>query len=194
MHPISKLGRRCLFPLEKEFLPKLKEWRNAQIEVLRQLKPLTDYDQEKWFQQISEDDKQVLFVIMVSEQKQKKMKLIGYCGIVSIDYKNRRGEISFLVEPGRASDNFLYKKDFLSVLYMLCEYGFGALNLNKIYTETFSFRKKHLSILEEFGFHLDGSLREHHFTSGRYYDSLIHSMLVSEWRKKKGKIKSELEE
>ena len=193
MNPIYKFEQRCLVPLEKEFLPKLKEWRNSQMNILRQLKPLTNYNQEKWYQQLSEDKKQVMFGIMICNEKQG-MKFIGYCGFSGIDSKNNRAELSFLVDPDRTSNDELYKKDFLSALYMLGRYGFEELNLNKIFTETFSFRKKHINILEDFGFHLDGVLREHHFTNGQYYDSLIHSILRLEWEKKQKEVKRDVEE
>ncbi|MFX0163355.1 MAG: GNAT family N-acetyltransferase [Candidatus Hodarchaeota archaeon] len=186
---LYEFNGRYLCPIEKEFLPKLKEWRNLQIKLLRQFKPLTSYDQEKWFEKLSEDENQVLFGIVTVGEKGEKKALIGYCGITNIDFKNRRGEISFLVGPDRADDEKLYREDFLSTLYMLCKYGFEELNLNKLFTETFSFRKNHLKILEEFGFNRDGILRNHHFTCGRHYDSIIHSLLASEWKK----IKNEME-
>lgn len=184
---------RYLCPIEKEFLPKLKEWRNLQIKLLRQFKPLTSYDQEKWFEKLSEDENQVLFGIVTLSEKGEKKVLIGYCGITYIDFKNRRGEISFLVDSDRVNDEKLYKEDFLSTLYMLCKYGFEELNLNKLFTETFSFRKSTIEILEEFGFNRDGILRSHHFTCGQYYDSIVHSLLTSEWKQKRKKIKNELE-
>lgn len=192
-YSLCEFNQRYLFPMEREFLPRLKEWRNSQIQVLRQTRPLTDYDQEKWFQRLSEDTHQAIFAIMIPVEECEGMKLIGYCGITSIDYKSARGELSFLVDPDRASDEELYRKDFLSVLSMLCKYGFEELNLNKIYTETFSFRGRTIVILEEFGFHLDGILREHHFTSGQYYDSLIHSILLSEWKLRQEEIKNAVE-
>ena len=74
---------RYLSPLDKIFLPKLKKWRNLQIEVLRQYKPLTHYDQEKWFEKLSGSENQVLFGIAFSEMDEEKV-LIGYCGITNI--------------------------------------------------------------------------------------------------------------
>ncbi len=162
------------------------------MDVLRQWKPLTEYNQEKWFQQISEDDTQIVFSIMVLDE-QNNMNFIGYCGITNIDFKNRQGEISFLVEPSRVQDKELYREDFLSTLYVLCQYGFGEINLHMLFTETFAFRKDHIKILEDFGFHLDGILREHHFTKGQYHDSLIHSILYDEWLQMKEKMKNVLE-
>ena len=188
---VCEFNKRYLYPLSKEHLSKLKAWRNSQMDILRQWKPLTEYNQEKWFQKISQDNTQVIFAIMI--KKEKNMQLIGYCGITNIDFINRWGEISFLADPIRTQDEELYREDFISVLYMLCQYGFEKINLNKLFTETFSFRKNHIKILEDFGFHLDGILREHKFLNGKYQDSVIHSILHSEWTQIKEKIKDVLE-
>lgn len=173
---------RCLSPLERDYLPKLKEWRNAQVRVLRQFKPLTDFHQERWYSHLKEDKNQALFALMTGTPPE--LSLIGYSGIVHIDYKNRRGELSFLVDPTRAEKKEVYKRDFLASLNMLCRYGFEELNLNKLYSETFEFRQDHIKMLKEFGFHTDGILRQHHFTGGNYYNSVFQSMLLSEWRQK----------
>jgi len=192
-HPIFEFNGRCFFPLEKRHLGKLKEWRNAQMDVLRQWKPLTDYNQEKWFQEVSEAVNQVVFSIVISD-KDDTEKFIGYCGLVNINDINKRAELSFLIEPERASKREIYEQDFTAALGALCEYGFNQLNLNKIFTETFSFRKYHIEILEKFGFKKDGVLREHQYVNGKYRNSIMHSILKSEflekiWRKKCGKIK-----
>lgn len=184
-YPIYERNGRGLFPLEKRYLEKLKEWRNTQMAILRQWKPLTDMDQEKWFERISERKDEVLFSILVSEEIGDE-RLIGYCGLVNIDYISRRGEVSFLVEPSRVSNRELYKDDFTAVLRMLCAYAFCQLNLNKIYTETYVFRKDHIHILEEFGFEKDGILREHQYKNGRYYDSVIHSVIRARYIAKYG--------
>jgi RimJ/RimL family protein N-acetyltransferase len=189
---LYEFNGRYLCSMEKKFLQKLKKWRNLQINVLRQFKPLTNYDQEKWFEGLYQNEKQVLFAIVTFNEKLEKKVLIGYCGITYIDFRNKRGEISFLVKPERANNGKLYREDFLSVLHMLCKYGFQELNLNKLFAETFLFRKKHIEVLEEFGFKPDGVLRGHYFTNGQYYDSIVHSLLVSEWKQKE-KIENELE-
>lgn len=188
---ICNFNKRYLYPLRKGHLSKIQDWRNSQMDVLRQWKPLTEYNQEKWFQQISEDPTQVVFSVMFPNE-QNEMTFVGYCGITNIDFKNRRGEISFLINPERAQNKKLYREDFLATLYMLCQYGFEELNLQKIFTETFAFRKNHISVIEEFGFHFDGSLRKHQFVKNQYYDSIIHSMIYNEWTKRRD-IRNELE-
>jgi len=175
-------NNRFLVPIERTHLAIIQRYRNAQMAVLRQFKPLTEGNQERWFEKISEDPTQAIFGLLV--KKTKDYNFIGYCGLTNIDYRNRRAELSFLVDPKRANNHRLYRADFFAVLEMICQYGFEELNLHKIFTETFSFRKFHIHVLESFGFHFEGILRQHTFTDGKYYDSLLHSILISEWRKK----------
>lgn len=186
---ISVYNGRYIGPLRLEHLALLKDWRNSQMEILRQWKPLTDYNQEKWYKKVSEDETQAIFSIM-TKNKEDCLCFIGYCGIIDINPINKRAEISFLVNPSRANNKELYREDFLSVLYILCQIGFEELNLHKLFTETFSIRKEHIKILEDFGFHKDGSLREHQFIKGKYYDSLIHSILSNEWPTIKKEVKN----
>jgi RimJ/RimL family protein N-acetyltransferase len=179
------LEGRCLKALSHEDLTKIKEWRNSQIEFLRQWKPLTDQNQEEWFHRISKDESQAVFAIKaVIDGKQE---LIGYCALVRIDTINRRAELSFLVDPSRAQDTVLYEKDMRCSLALLCAYGFDQIALHKIFTETFEFRKEHMSILEDFGFRKEGSMRDHQWKKGRFWDSILHSMLEQEWREIRSK-------
>ena len=179
---IGHYNQKYLFPLSYNDLSTIKDWRNSQMEVLRQWKPLTDANQERWYQIVSEDQHLVIFSVMEYSDL-NHLQLIGYCGITNIDYINQRGEISFLVDPNRACNPDLYRTDFSAVLYLLCQYGFDELNFHKIFTETFAFRKDHIRILTEFGFRNDGIMREHQYTKGRYWNSIIHSIIRNEWKK-----------
>ncbi len=177
---VGSYNKRYFFPLSKEDLPYIKDWRNSQMDVLRQWRPLGDWNQENWYRIVSEDDHQVIFSIKECNSN-SVIKLIGYCGITNIDYINRRGEISFLVDPVRTENIDLYRMDFSAVLNNLCQYGFDGLNLHKLFTETFEFRVNHINILEEFGMRRDGIIREHQYINGKYHNSVIHSILQAEW-------------
>ncbi|MBI3631436.1 MAG: GNAT family N-acetyltransferase [Candidatus Staskawiczbacteria bacterium] len=159
-----------LVRLEKSDLAFIKKWRNEQREVLRQNKILSDKDQQVWFKLVQKDKNQKVFSIINSEGE-----LCGYCGITHIDWINKRGELTFLVKTDvqRAE----YRKIFLEMLALLKNYFFSNLSLHKFFAETFSFRKFHISILEEFGFKRGGVLIDHVFKKGRFYNSLIHYIL-----------------
>lgn len=176
--------------IKREHLSKLKDRRNSQMNILRQDKLLTDADQEKWFKLINNDNSQVIFIISELNCKNSN-KLIGYCGIVNIDYENSKGEISFLVDSERINNLPLYREDFLSALYVLCCYGFENISLSTLYTETYLFRKHHIEILEEFGFKQGKILKERKLVDGIYWDSIIHSVLKDEWPKIKERTKDE---
>lgn len=178
--------------MEKEYLSRIKDWRNAQIEVLRQTKLLTDHDQEEWFRRISHDDRQVVFAIKESDTRNDPL-LIGYCGITNIDFQESKGEISFLMDDKRAKNDKLYREDFLSVLYMLCLDGFERFKLDKLYTETYIFRVYHIAILEKFGLQKNGILKDRKIINERHWDSVIHFISNDEWAEIKRRIRSELE-
>lgn len=166
--------------LMKKDLIYLKKWRNSQTLILRQNKKLTNQDQKKWWEKIKKSEKENLFAIINTSEK-----LIGYCGLTNIDKINSRSEISFLLNPEINEKSKRYEKIFTEVIDALCKYNFLKLKMNKIYTETYIFRKKHILIIEKFGFKKEGELREHIFKKSKFYNSLIHSMLKKEYKVKK---------
>ncbi|AFV24567.1 putative ribosomal-protein-serine acetyltransferase [Methanolobus psychrophilus R15] len=157
-------------------LENIKKWRNEQMSILRQWKPLTDRNQEKYWDIIANSNDSVLFSIIDENDR-----FVGYCGLTNIDYISSRGELSFLLDTDLECDNTVHDKTLLAVLKMLSQYGFGQLNLNKIYTETYVYRESHIKTLESFGLKRDGILRKHVFKNGEYHDSVMHSMLRSEY-------------
>jgi RimJ/RimL family protein N-acetyltransferase len=108
-------------------------------------------------------------------------EFIGYCGLVHMSQENSRAEISFLLNPKIKEGSVEYKSIFLEVLRMLCDHSFKKIYINKVYTETYEFRKEHISILEEFGFTKEGLLREHILVNKKYHNSIIHSILRKEY-------------
>lgn len=173
-------GGRTLAALDKRDIGFVKDWRNQQTAVLRQNRPLTDADQEAWFRGLATDDSQDVFGLRLEDDTGSR--LIGYCALVRIDRSNSRAELSFLVDPSRAADGDLYREDMIAALALLCRHGFEVVRLHRIFTETFAFRKEHITILEEFGFMREGVLRAHQYKNGEHVDSILHSILDSEWK------------
>ena len=152
------------------------------MDILRQTNRITRSQQLGWFGNLKKDRTQRLFFIFENNDSGKIP--VGYCGLTNIDAVNRRAEISFLVDTKRVGEVSLYRTDMLNALSFLADYAFKSLRLKKIFTETFEFRKKHISILEFFGFKKEGVLRLHILLKGRYYNSSIHSMLREEYTRK----------
>lgn len=182
-----------LFYLRNAHLRFLKEWRNSQMDILRQDRPLTDMDQEIWYKKVRCDRSQVIFSLKMGVGGGGNGIFIGYCGITNIDTNAKKGEVSFLLNPVFAHNYALYRDIFLKTLYLLSFYGFKKLHLKEIFTETYLFRSKHIKILEEFGFLRKGILRKRKFAKSKYWDSIIYCFECKNWQKRKGKIKNELE-
>ncbi len=165
-----------LVVIRKEDIQKIRKWRNEQREVLRQDKILTKKEQEDYFNTMitttfeKKNPKMILFSFL------SKNKCIGYGGLVHINWKARRGEISFLTDTKRIKLDSNLEKDFRNFLKMILDIGFNELKLNKITTETFEFRKNIINVLEENGFKKEGILKNHTKTNGKYYDSILHSI------------------
>ncbi|MEI8364836.1 MAG: GNAT family N-acetyltransferase [Parachlamydiaceae bacterium] len=173
-------GRYQLVPLRYEDIMPIKEWRNEQIEVLRQKEPLTDAMQETYFHNVvlplfkEAHPRQILFSLLLDGQ------CIGYGGIVHIDWATKEGEISFLVETRRAKNEALYESDYAVFLQLIKHIASDFLNFHRIFTETYDVRPHHIAIIESSGFHFEKRLRDHVSKNGQVMDSLIHGCIFYE--------------
>ncbi len=162
--------------IENKDLELIRQWRNEQTNILRQVKPISSNEQKEYFSNIHKDTGQILFALVSNNI------LVGYCGLVNINYIYSTAEVSFITETGLENEDTLKYKDlFTFTLDSLCKYAFNTLNLNKIWTETYGFRKKHINILESFGFIQEGILREHVYVKGERHNSIMHSILKNEY-------------
>ncbi len=166
-----------LVPLRKEDLSLIKEWRNAQMDYLRQKALLSDEDQNRYFRDVispsfyADRPSLILFSFLYNDH------CIGYGGLTNLNWEDARAEVSFLVNPERAANHDQYYRDFHAFLCLLKTIAFGELPLNRLFTETFDLRPRHVAILEENGFRLEGCLKKHVFINNRYVDALLHGLL-----------------
>ena len=152
---------------------KIRIWRNNQIKILRQNEKIKKKDQINYFNKyiLSKNSKLNLYAIEFNK------KLIGYGGLVNISMHFKTAEVSFLVNNRIKHNSKLYQKIFSNFLIFIKKYSFSKKKLRRLYTETFSFRKKHIKILESSGFKLEGTMRKHVIKNKVVYNSLIHGIL-----------------
>jgi RimJ/RimL family protein N-acetyltransferase len=66
---------------------------------------------------------------------------------------------------------------------LLIAYGFQNLNLNKIWMELYEFDQKKIDFFSKyFNFKQDGLLRDNCFEDGKYWDSVIISLLLKDYK------------
>ena len=175
--PIHKIDNYSLIPVRDIDKLFIMEWRNAQLDILRQEKLLTIQDQENYFSNTvlplfsQPFPRQLLFSFLVNDL------LIGYGGLVHIHWNDKRAEVSFLLDNKRAKDDRIYEKEFSIYLTLIKQIAFKDLEFNRLYTETFDIRPHHISVLEKNGFELEGRMKKHVIIGDVMYDSLIHGYL-----------------
>ena len=142
----------CLNSVLKKDIEKIRKWRNFKIKVLRQDNYLTSdmqleyYTKNVWSQMNLRKPKIILFSIRYNK------KLIGYGGLVNISWEKKKAEISFLINNKIFENTKSYSKYFNIFFYLIQHIAFSELKFLSLYSETFLFRKKHIYLLEKFGF------------------------------------------
>lgn len=170
-----------LWPLREEDIFLIMEWRNQQIDVLRQTEPLTRDMQQLYY------DKTICPTFQMAQPPQIVFsflldgRCVGYGGLVHIDWESRRGEMSFLADTERVAQLEVYERDFTHYIRLLKEVVFQDLTFHRISGETYNIRSYHVDIMQKNGFMLEGILREHVKIGGNYVDSLMHGCLKGDF-------------
>lgn len=153
----------------------IMRWRNEQIYHLRQRKPLTENDQDLYFQHkvssLFDQDHpdQLLFSYLENET------CIGYGGLVHINWIDKNAEISFIMDTVLEDKSFTFH--WHVYLNLIENVAFDGLHLHKIFTYAFDLRPSLYDILDQAGYKLEARLKEHCFFENKYIDVIIHSKI-----------------
>lgn len=164
--------------LEENDLEILKNWRNSPHirKTTREYRILNMMNQKNWFSSLHQSNppKNIMFGV-----ENKRKTLIGVCGLTYIDWKNRNAEISI----------YLGKKDWqknsigTELLDLIVTYGFGELNLHRLYAEIFSTAPENIKLFEKMNFIQEGVFREKLWRNGKWNDSFIYAKILNHERK-----------
>lgn len=170
---VFEKDKYCLVPIRSKDRYDIMRWRNEQIYHLRQGKPLTKEDQDKYFDEIipqlfkMSNPSQLLFSFL------KNNELIGYGGLVHINWIDRNAEISFVMNTALEKSHF--KEFWQNYLCLIEEVAFSELKFHKIYTFAFDLRPHLYDALEGIGYEKEAKLKEHCYFQGGFKDVIIHS-------------------
>ena len=138
-----------LIPIRIQDAESIRKWRNEQINFLRQEKIISSNEQQQYFEKIITPsyNQQIPNLILFSFLENSN--LIGYGGLVNIDWNNKISEISFLIETIRSKNSILYENDFSIFLNFIKKIACNELKFKELFTETYDIRPEHISILEK---------------------------------------------
>jgi len=167
---------------ERSDLPKFVEWLNDP-EVRRYLSmslPISQAAEEQWFENMLKrpPEEQSLGIEIKDGDG---WHLIGNCSIFDINRRARSAEVGLFI-----GDKSCWNKGYgTEVMRLLLRYGFGTLNLNRIFLRVDAENMGGIRAYEKAGFIHEARLRESDFREGSYCDDLIMSVLRSEWTPEK---------
>lgn len=92
-------------------------------------------------------------------------KNAGLVELVEIDHVHRRAEFQIVIAPDHQGKGLARRAAILAM-----DYGFGVLNLHKIFLVVDKDNEKAIHIYEKLGFEVEGVLREEFFINGQYRD------------------------
>lgn len=178
--PLIHLGDYSVRSVQPEDIEDIRNWRNAQLDVLRQRHILTPADQKAyyadhiWPAMVEAEPANILVALL------RRGERIGYGGLVHIAWPHRRAEVSFLVDPQIAQDAPSYTEAFDAFFALIKTLAFDDLRFNRLTSETYASRTAHIAQLESVGFQLEGRLRRHVLIKGEYIDSLLHGCVTTD--------------
>jgi RimJ/RimL family protein N-acetyltransferase len=106
----------------------------------------------------------------------KHKKLVGVCGLTYIDWKNRHCEISIILYL----KNWQKTKEAKETISLLINYGFGELNMRRLWVEIFDTIPENIKLFESLNFHREGILRDKLWRQRKWHNAYIYSKLSTD--------------
>ena len=176
-NPIIRAERIYLRPAERADLPDFVRW-FADAETTRHLAlraPFSQAMEEKWFEGLlgRQGKSDYHFVACLLEDGRS----IGTVGLHGLDLENGKAEFGISIGEKDA-----WNRGYgTEALRAICDFGFGALRLERIELEVYEDNARAIRSYEKAGFRHEGRLRRAHFSEGRHFDVLVMALLRDEW-------------
>ena len=162
--------------IEQGDLELIRGWRNQDRirKNSRDHRLLNMEDQLKWFQNISISKSDDMFLILENDDP------VGVCGLARINWQDRSAEITCYL--GRQKNAAVDVAVGLEAYIFLKRKGFEEYHLNRLHGEVFIFNEGGIKLAYYCGFKKEGTKRQSVFWDGKYWDSIMVSMLAEEYK------------
>lgn len=176
--------------IRQPHLEKVRLWRMSEdVTMYMYTDPeINTEDQQKWYQQIVEENSRMDWVINVDGSD------IGVVDLFDIDPVNRRCFWAYYLGEAVARGKGIGRAVELSIL----DYVFSRLRIHKLCCEVFEWNDFVVKTHEKYGSRIEGTFREHVWKRGGYHNVVRMGILAQEWEKgvkgKFGYSQAEIEE
>ena len=140
--------------------------------------PLSFYSHLEWIDKAKHNPNVRYYMIQRNADEDYKDLTIGTIGLSKIDWRNRTAEFGWFLIGEAKYRSWGYGKE---AIFLLLDYAFNHLNLNKIWLQTMTLNKAASAVYRKMGFRGEGILREHKFKGGEYIDVYTYGLLRREF-------------
>jgi len=177
------VGKRVTLRAYDDFLDDgwdVVRWRNdPQVKTFFfEEEPLSFYSHLEWVDKVKHDPNVRYYMIQINEDEDHKALTVGTVGLSHIDWRSRVAEFGWFLIGESKRRSWGYGKE---AIFLLLDYAFNHLNLNKIWLQTMALNKAALAVYQKMGFQDEGILREQKFKGGKYIDIYVYGLLRREF-------------
>lgn len=166
-----------LAQISRNNLPSYKRWmRDYEVQrfLARIPTPITDEEEEAWFEGAAKGTDDYLFAIHTLDDD----TLIGNCGLHKVDLKNRRAEFGIVI----GEKDYWGKEYGTDAARVILRFAFDELNLHRVGLDVYDFNPRAIRSYEKVGFDQEAVRRDALFRDGAYHDINTMGILQGEWR------------
>ena len=103
---------------------------------------------------------------------------IGNLGLHDVNAEDRKASLGIII-----GDKEYWANGYGTVaIVTLLRFGFGEMNLNRVWLHVFEFNERAQACYRKCGFTEEGRLRQHYYGQGRYWDVVVMATLRQEFQ------------
>ena len=165
-----------LRPLASDDVERFYTWINDR-EVIRFLGaryPMSRADEERWLTDTSSSDFQKGVTLAIDTREGRH---IGNISLRAAEPEARHAVLGIMIGEKDCWSNG-YGRDAIAALL---RFAFGEMNLHRVSLHAFAFNERAIACYTRCGFQIEGRLRDHRYSDGRYWDVVAMAVLRDEF-------------
>lgn len=118
----------------------------------------------------------------------KDNQFIGEINLYDLNPKNRTAGVGYFTGANYRQQGYTQEG-----LWLLLNYLFEVVGLNKVMADTGAFNQASIALLKSLGFRQDGCLRQHQLLDGVLHNQLLFSLLAEEWEEQRRVVQAKVQ-